>query len=123
SLVVAVGVLIAGLGTLSARQIRIWHDTVTLYQYVLAQLGNDPYRIDLIGRLGDYYFEAGKLDEAIVTYRQLIPLMPDNAKLRNNLGILLMRRNRYDEAVPEFKEAIKLDPKAAGLRKNLGDLY
>ena len=121
--VVAGVILVASLGTMTARQIPVWHDTVTLFQYVIAKLGDNPYRLDLYGRLGDHYFNLGKYDEAITAYQQLVPLMPDNAKLRNNLGILLMRRSRLDEALVQLKEAVRLDPQSPSLRWNLGDLF
>ncbi len=118
--IVVVIVLTTSLATMSARQTRIWRDTVTLFEYMIAKLGDNPYRADIHLRLADYYFELGKLDDAIVQYRKIVPFMPENSMMHNNLGILLMKRGRLDEAFLELKKAASLDPQAGSVRKYLG---
>ena len=120
--IVIVIVLTTSLATMSARQTRTWHDTVTLFEYMIAKLGDNPYRADIHLRLGGHYLELGKLDDAIVQYRQIVPFMPKNSELHNNIGILLMKRGRLDEALLELREAASLNPQAASLRKNLGEV-
>ncbi len=109
------------LATLSARQTRIWHDTATLFEYMLAELGDNPYRVDILGRLGNHYVELGRLDDAIVQYQQIERLTPGNANLRSNLGMLLMKQGRLDEALRELKEAARLEPQVPDIRKALGE--
>lgn len=36
-------IVIMALAAMSVRQIRIWHDSVTLFEYMIAKLGDDPY--------------------------------------------------------------------------------
>lgn len=44
--------LVALTGFLSLRQMRIWHDSVRLFECTLSALGDHPYRADLHWRLG-----------------------------------------------------------------------
>jgi tetratricopeptide (TPR) repeat protein len=66
--------------------------------------------------------QAGKLDEAIQDYRQLLKTYPDQPQIRSNLGAALVGAGRYDEAIPEYKKALALhdDPK---VRLNLALAY
>ena len=120
--IVVVIVLTTSLAMMSARQTRIWRDTVTLYQYMIAKLGDDPYRVDIHWRLGTHYVELGKLDEAIVQYQQIVRFMPGNSDVHNDLGLLLMKQGRLEEASRDLKEAVRLDPRSVVFRNNLGEV-
>jgi len=66
--------------------------------------------------------ETGKLDEAIVHYREALALAPDYAEACNNLGDALVHKNAVKEALVQFQKAVQLDPTYAIARVNLGTL-
>ena len=113
-------VLIAILATMSIRQTRNWRDSVSLFECVLARLGNDPYRTDIYFRLGNVYVAQNRLDEAIRQYREAIRLKPDYAEAHNNLGAAFLNKGQTAEAIGQFKEALRLKPDDAQAHNNLG---
>jgi uncharacterized caspase-like protein/Flp pilus assembly protein TadD len=62
----------------------------------------------------------GKLDEAIVAYRQAIQLNPDSPLSYYNLGVTLEHQGRLGEAIVAYRQAIKLDSSFANAYNNLG---
>jgi len=65
---------------------------------------------------------AGKLDQAIEDYRQLLKQYPDIAPVRSNLGAALAAAGRYEEAIVEYKRALQLQP-LPQIRLNLALAY
>jgi tetratricopeptide (TPR) repeat protein len=114
-------VLIALLAAMSIRQTQNWRDSVSLFECILARLGNDPYRADIHWRLGKAYDSQNRLDEAIVQYQEGIRLQPDDTDAHNSLGVALARKGQTDEAIRQFQEAIRLKPDYAGAHNNLGN--
>jgi len=55
-------------------------------------------------RLGDELIKAGKLEEAVQSFRRTLELSPQFAKVFQLLGDCLIRLNRRDEAVKVLKE-------------------
>jgi tetratricopeptide (TPR) repeat protein len=50
--------------------------------------------------------QAGKFDEAIADYRQILQAYPDLAPIRSNLGAALAGSGRYSEAIVEYNRAL-----------------
>jgi predicted O-linked N-acetylglucosamine transferase (SPINDLY family) len=51
---------------------------------------------------------AGKLDDAVASYRKAIEHHPQRAEFHNNLGILLVILGRVDEAIAAYRAALAL---------------
>ncbi len=47
--------------------------------------------------------------------------IPDNAKIRNNLGDTVLKKGRVDEAIAHFQRALQIDPNSAEAHNNLGN--
>ena len=73
-----------------------------------------PATISAIVLLGQ-----GRIDEAILQFREAIRLKPDDAAARNNLGIALVSKGQLDEAIRQFQAALRLKPNDAEIQKNL----
>ena len=63
---------------------------------------------------------AGRLDDAIALYRQLLTLRPGCAEVYNNLGLALQDAGRLDEAAEHYRQAFSLSPQLADAQNNLG---
>ena len=71
--------------------------------------GFQPYLAFAHNNLGNALKAQGKMEEAIVAYRDAIRIQPD-AVPHYNLGIALNSRGKPDEAIGEFRTAIRLRP-------------
>lgn len=108
------------LGALSIRQTRIWHDSLELLPYTIRKLGNDPYRADLLWRLGKFLASQGKLDEAIAQYRAALRIAPDFAEPHYDLGRALEEQGQIDAAVSHYQTTVRLKPDFVGAHCRLG---
>jgi tetratricopeptide (TPR) repeat protein len=104
----------------SFQQAGIWRNNITLFSYMIAKLGNDPYRSDIYWRLGRAYADQGRLDEAIGLYQQALGLNPNCADAHSNLGLALGRKGKTDEAIRQFQETLRLRPFDADVWNDLG---
>jgi protein O-mannosyl-transferase len=118
--VVVLPALIAILGVMSVRQTRVWRNSVSLFEYTLLTLGDDPYRADIHWRLGQAYAGQEKSDEAMHQFQEAIRLKPDHANAHLSLGITCGMKGQPDEAIRQFQEAIRLKPDYADAHYNLG---
>lgn len=66
--------------------------------------------------------QAGKLNEAIADYRQILEMYPDIAPVHSNLGAALAGTGRYAEAIQEYNRALAVHPDAH-VRLNLAIAY
>ncbi|NET43894.1 MAG: tetratricopeptide repeat protein [Okeania sp. SIO2B3] len=66
---------------------------------------------------------AGRLDEAIALYHQLIEINPNFAWAYNNLGDAFVKQGNFDEAAVEYQKAIEINPNSAWFNINLGRLF
>jgi Tfp pilus assembly protein PilF len=61
--------------------------------------------------LGNLLLGQGRIEEAILYYRDVLQLQPASALAHYNLAVGLHRGHRLREAIFQYKEALKLDPK------------
>ncbi len=74
----------------------------------------------ILGRLGDAYEAAGRVDDSIAAYKAAIELKPA-AGYYMNLGGVQGRAGKVDEATASFQKAAELDPaNAAQAWRNYG---
>jgi len=116
---VAAAAALALASAASAAQIRIWRDSETLFRYVLAELGSDPYRADILVRLGKVQWGEGKMREAEASFRDAVQTRPDLTEPRGRLGLVLFQEGRPDEAVEFLGAAARLDSASADSRRAL----
>ena len=69
--------------------------------------------------LGNVLQAQGKLDEAILEYRETIRLKPDFVAY-SNIGNILRSQKKPEAAIAEFHKAIELKPDYAEAHSNLG---
>jgi tetratricopeptide (TPR) repeat protein len=71
--------------------------------------------------LGLALARTGRLDEAVVAYRQTIALKADYSAAHYDLGLVLDGQGHLDEAIGAFRRAIELTPDYADAQYQLGD--
>lgn len=64
---------------------------------------------------------AGRLDDAIKDYIQVVRLSPMSADVYNNLGVALRAAGRAHAAVACYRRSLALKPGVAGIYTNLGN--
>lgn len=64
-----------------------------------------PEYADAYLRLGELYYGAGRFDEAFVTMTTALKLRPDDARLLNNMGSVLLAKDNAAEALNYFVQA------------------
>jgi Tfp pilus assembly protein PilF/2-polyprenyl-3-methyl-5-hydroxy-6-metoxy-1,4-benzoquinol methylase len=68
------------------------------------------------------HHQAGRLDEAIARYGQVLALRPDLTAAHNNLGNALCEQGKLEEAEASYRRALALQPDQAEAHNNLGTL-
>ena len=112
---IGAAVVLAVLLVLTAQQVRIWHDSVTLWSRAVAlEPGNRFARINL----GGAYVAEGRTQEAIAQYREVLSLSRDKAPWYEVLGWLHAQGGRVADALPLFVEALRLEPGRPGTCAN-----
>ena len=79
------------------------HDELTFRQSLVAltpESGEAQYNF------GNTLWRAGRLDEAVATYRKAVYLMPESSKAFNNLGGALYDQGGVGEAIEQFERAL-----------------
>jgi|SRR5919109_266061 tetratricopeptide (TPR) repeat protein len=77
----------------------------------------------LKSKRGKDLMAAGKFEEAIPVYRELVKDLPDNPGPVMNLGMALHMAGHEREAVKEFQEVLELEPAHMPARLFLGAAY
>ena len=74
---------------------------------------NDALLREFLDSLGKDAFElvqVGQIDGAAALYRQMIEILPTDAKSHYNLATMLKRRGDLDDAMRHYQEAVRHDP-------------
>jgi len=116
-------IALAAVVLISAMMVRTWVQTghwqnnYTLFSHAVAVTENNSnMNYDLAVTL----YNQGRLDEAIIHYREALRIEPGNFKAHVNLGIALSEQGQYDEALEHFNIAVRLDPDSHDAHYNLG---
>jgi tetratricopeptide (TPR) repeat protein len=81
-LAAAAAALLLGWGLLTARQIRVWHDTLSLWSHVVRL---DPESVGARNNLGAALAEGGRLEEAVLQFQLVLQMDPRHDGARRNL--------------------------------------
>jgi protein O-mannosyl-transferase len=117
------GMAMLVLGACTARtldQLQYWKSSETLFLHAaVVTKGNYTAHYNL----GEYYFNKGRLDEAIDNYRKAIQIRPSYDDALNNLGTTLALKGELDEAIARIRESIHYRPDKADAYYNLGNVF
>jgi tetratricopeptide (TPR) repeat protein len=111
------GVLITALMICTWKQVRLWQDSITLFEHTLSITSNN---YSMHHNLANVLRESGKIDEAIAHYSKALEINPNHARAHNNLGIALAQKGRLDDAAYHHSQAIRINPDNVEAYHNLG---
>jgi protein O-mannosyl-transferase len=112
--------LLVGLGVLTWRQTRHWHDSERLWTRVLAV---DPGSSLAHTALANVLIRQNRVDDAIEHYRRVLELDPESREGDNNLGVAYARKGQFREAIEQYRRAIAKDSANYEANNNLGTAY
>ena len=72
---------------------------------------------------GDEYLAAGKLDKALVEYRNVLQLWPGDISARVKIGRVAEKQGNIREAFGDYQAAVDLDPGNGPARASLARIY
>ena len=83
----------------------------------------DPDSPEAQFELGNAYYQAGRLENAVEAYRAAIELDPNYQAAYANLGVAYYQLEQFELAARQYEKAIELDPQDGDVAYNLGALY
>jgi len=116
---VAASAVLSTLIILTWSQLRIWRNTITLFEHAASVTANN-YTTHT--NLGYAFAKQGNDKESMAHFVKAAEMKPDFAKAHSNLGSALARQGREEEAVVQFYEALQFNPNLAGVHNNLGNV-
>lgn len=91
--------------------------------FTLSSRPQDPKSAEEYFAVGNYYYDAGKCQEAVNAYTKALQLDPQYTQVYNNRAYTNMRLRNYTDAMNDLNKAILLRPNYALARINRGDIY
>jgi tetratricopeptide (TPR) repeat protein len=98
-------------GGLSFHQVRVWRNSVALFEHVIRELGDDPNRSDIQWRLGSVLASQGKTHEAAQQYQASLRIEP-TPEAHLGYAELLERSGDWPGALTNCSAALALRPTA-----------
>ena len=98
------------LGELSYTQTKVWANSETLFNHMIKALGDDPYREDILLRLGKYQSKVGKIEESVNTMRKALTINPYSVQGNEYLGELSIQRKDYEQALACYSRLTEMFP-------------
>jgi tetratricopeptide (TPR) repeat protein/uncharacterized protein (AIM24 family) len=83
----------------------------------LALRADDMRALNLLGLVR---FRAGRYEEALALYHQLVGRAPDDAALRLNLGLVELRMGRHEDAARDLERVVSSEPENQRAQGYLG---
>jgi tetratricopeptide (TPR) repeat protein len=116
---IAAAVLSAGVMLTIARN-EDYRSELGLWQDTLAKRPRNPLAHFMLAGAQE---RAGKVDEAIASYRRGLELKPDFSIGHESLGRLLLRQGRVEDAIAHLESAVRIQPQFGDAHANLGNAY
>ena len=85
-------------------------------------LKDDPKNVELLNKIGIYYFRIENLIKAEFYYKKALTIDPNNIGVLNNLAIL-KQRNSPKESISLYKKILSINKNIFEVRYNLSQCY
>jgi Flp pilus assembly protein TadD len=117
--VMVITLILLGCVMATERQLRYWHDGISLFAHTLAVVKNNDF---VHTNLGLALAQQNRLKEAVAEFREAARLAPNQYYNHGNLGNLLDDLGRPEEALTEYREAVQLKPDSPSLNDHLSEV-
>lgn len=88
-------------------QVRYWENSITLFEHALkVAVPNTAVHMNL----GNAYFEAERLQDAMRQYFEVIRIDPINHEAVNNVGVIFEKIGKEEKALEWYQKALHLNP-------------
>jgi protein O-mannosyl-transferase len=114
---VTAALVLAACLLLTSKQVRYWHDSLSLFAHTVAVTKDNSYALNNYGVALEL---NGRTKEALATYREAVRTAPGHVQAQYNLGNLLDKLGQSEAARIELLKAVRLDPALAYLHNTLG---
>jgi Tfp pilus assembly protein PilF len=117
-LILATAALLLAFGALTARQVKAWKNSISLYEHSIA-VGEDNPAVRYL--LAVALQAAGSPQaEVVAQFKRAIELQPDYINAFTQLAFIAQHSQRADEARKLIEQTARLDPQNPGVQANLG---
>lgn len=116
-------IIISILGWMSTQQIKIWHNSETLFLHMIKSLGNEPHRQDIYYRLGAYLYEKGRKEEAILNYEKALEINPYNLQTNARMAEIELKNNHIEKSIYYLQNVLAAQPNNFVVHYWLSQLY
>ena len=100
--------VLLGLAVLTARQVPVWRNSVTLWEHAVSLDGQSHFALFSLAK---GYEDQQRYDDAIRYLRRAIQAQPTAVDPRRTLGILLAdKKQQFDAAIAEFEVLARQQP-------------
>jgi cytochrome c-type biogenesis protein CcmH/NrfG len=87
---------------------------------LLEQLKSNENNAELLGKIGNIYYDVQDYPTAISYYQRALNIKPSNADVRTDLATAYWYTGNPDSAIQEFNKALTYEPNKANTLFNLG---
>lgn len=115
----AAGAALLAMAVLATAQVRVWRDSVTLFEHALSVTERNALAHI---NLGVAYLNRGRLDEAARELEEAIRIHPGSAEAHSALAAVRTRQEKPEEALELFRAALRLDPSSSQTHREMGSL-
>jgi cytochrome c-type biogenesis protein CcmH/NrfG len=81
---------------------------------------DNPDDVDSWIKLGNIHFDTNNYEKAITAYNQSLKILPRNADVLTDLGVMYQRSGRPEIAIQNFEKAMEVNPRHETSRLNKG---
>jgi Flp pilus assembly protein TadD len=110
--------VVVALSMATYKQVGYWHDSETLWLHTIASTSDNNALAE--SNLGNYYFQIGRIDDAMSHSKKALEVWPDDPGANNCVGYIQLQRGQMDDAVKHFQVALEAEPDYTPARNNLG---
>ncbi len=104
----------------SIKAVENFNESIKVLEEGREQYPDNP---ELLLTLSNAYINAGKVDVALSSFKDLVAKDPENKYYHYNYGVLLLGKNDYQDAADQFEKAIALDSEYQNAIYNLAVTY
>ena len=98
-------------------------DDLLRMERLASWIEKSPAEARLHFHLGNYAFDAAKLDDAVAAYKKAVELEPKLVGAHVNLGSVYDEQGKLDDAIASYRKALEIQPDEDRTLCNMGNVY